>query len=152
MTRRISAGIFGGCLLAIFAMQLPPTSRGGTAQIGWAIGQIFGGSDPAALERATAVGAAPIGDFVRDYATEALSDWATTAATGGENAGAYLGSEFGAMMEGIGVLDPVIITAEVGAGITAGEAAVAGAAIGADIGTAIVPIVGTIIGAAVCGL
>ena len=52
MTRRISAGILGGCLLAIFAMQLPPTSGGGTAQIGWAIGQIFGGSDPAATERA----------------------------------------------------------------------------------------------------
>jgi hypothetical protein len=149
MTRRISAGILGGCLLAIFAMQLPPTSGGGTAQIGWAIGQIFGGSDPAALERATAVGAAPIGDFVKDYATDAYTQ---AAATAGENSGAWLGSEFGEMMEGIGVLDPVIITADVGAGITAGEAAVAGAAIGADIGSAIVPIVGTIIGAAVCGL
>ncbi len=140
MTRRIFAALSASCFLAIFAMTAPSRSGIEKAQIAWGIDHYFGAGQAAQAS----VGATPLGDAVKSYIEENTPQWGQIV---GESGGAFMDD----MLNGIGNLDPVIITAAEES-ITAGEAAATGAVIGAEVGTLIAPVIGTLIGGAIVAL
>jgi hypothetical protein len=141
MTRRIFAALTASCFLALLAMTAPSTSGAGTAQVSWGLQQLFGSGNNVQAD----LGGTTVGTAVQNYVQDNTSSWTQAI---GEQSGAMLDD----LMNTVGNLDPVIITAETTETITAGAAAEAGGIIGAEVGTAIAPVVGTLIGFAVGAL